>query len=188
MLGTPQRLNLSTSPKNNVTGTAVSSTVVQKRNSSRAQSMPVASTYSKSDIVPVFVPRNDARSDQADESKRDFSSRRSVSYPSQPKPPDSRRFSNASEESDEPTTSDQPEPAGDRASESGVTSKSTLPTVRNLNKNVPVVERNLREDKCIGSMRTDNNSLIQPLSGYQDEACMSSSNMLFICIYFYFSA
>lgn len=169
MLGTPQRVNLSTSPKNSVAVTAVSSTVVQKRNSSRTQSTPVASTNSKSDIVPVFVPRNDVRSEQADESKRDLFSRRSVSYPSQPKPPDSRRFSNTSEEFDEPTTSDQPEPAGDRALDSGVTSKSTLPTVRSLNKNLPVVERNLREDKCIGSMRTDNNSLVQPLSDYQDE-------------------
>ncbi|KAJ8430775.1 hypothetical protein Cgig2_027853 [Carnegiea gigantea] len=127
MLGTPQRVHLSTSPKNTVAVTAVSSTVVQKRNSSRTQSTPVASTYSKSDIVPVFVPRNDVRSEQADESKRDLFSRRSVSYPSQPKPPDSRRFSDTSEESDEPTTSDQPEPAGDRAFDSVVTNEIRVP-------------------------------------------------------------
>lgn len=156
--GTPQRVNLSTSPRNTLSSTAV----VQKRNSSKTQSMTNASINSKPDVVPIIVPRDESRLEQA-EYKRDVFSRRTIPHPSQSKPTELRRFSSASEESDGPNVTVQPEIASVKAPEmSGVANKS-MHAVRNLNISLPVAERNLREDRCVGS-KVESKSSLQPIS------------------------
>lgn len=158
--GTPHRANPSTSPRNSLPSAAV----VLKRNSSKTQSTPHASTNSKADVAPIIVPRDDVRQEQA-ESKREVYSRRTVPHPLQSKPAESRRLQNACEESDEPTITVQSEIAAVRAPElSGVANKSALPSTRNLNISLPVAERNQKEDRCFGSMKVESNSLLQPLA------------------------
>lgn len=168
---TSQRGTLSTSPKNTVPITAASCTAVQKRNSIRTQSTANASTYSKSDIVPIIVPRNDVKLEQAAEFKREVLPRRNVPHPSQSRPTDSRRFSNASEEYDGTPICVQTKPACVKASElGGVVNKSVLSSARSLNTSLPVAEHNLKDDnKCIGSMKVENNSSLQLLGGHQHE-------------------
>ncbi|XP_021736220.1 katanin p80 WD40 repeat-containing subunit B1 homolog [Chenopodium quinoa] len=157
---TPQRVNMSTSPRNTLQPTAV----VQKRNSSKTQSMPNASINSKPDVVPIIVPRDDARLEQA-EFKREVFSRRIVPHPSQSKSSESRRFSSATEEFDGPTITAQPENTAVKAPEmGGVANKSMLLAARNLNTSQPVTERNLKEDRCVGSMKVESNSSSQPLT------------------------
>ncbi|KNA18334.1 hypothetical protein SOVF_071810 [Spinacia oleracea] len=166
--GTPQRINLSTSPRNTLPSTAV----VQKRNSSKAQSTPNASINSKPDVAPIIVPRDDIRQEQA-EFKREMFSRRAIPHPSQSKPSESRRFSSAREECDGPNITVQPETTAVKAPEmSGVANRSILPAVRNLNISLPVAERNLKEDRCIGSMKLESNSSLpspasSPLDNYE---------------------
>uniref|UniRef100_A0A803LVX8 Katanin p80 WD40 repeat-containing subunit B1 homolog n=1 Tax=Chenopodium quinoa TaxID=63459 RepID=A0A803LVX8_CHEQI len=160
MPSTPQRVNMSTSPRNTLQHTAV----VQKRNSSKTQSTPNASINSKPDVTPIIVPRDDARLEQA-EFKREVFSRRTVPHPSQSKSSESRRFSSATEEFDGPTNTVQPENTAVKAPEmSGVANKSMLPAVRNLNTSLPVTERNLKEDRCVGSMKVESNSSLLPLT------------------------
>ncbi|XP_074308103.1 katanin p80 WD40 repeat-containing subunit B1 homolog KTN80.3-like isoform X2 [Silene latifolia] len=167
--GTPQRMNLSTSPKNTLPSTAVSSTVVQKRSSSRTQSTANASTYNKYDILPIIVPRNDARSEQP-EIKREVFSRRTALHPVQSKYSDTRRFSHATEEAEGPVTAVQSETTGVKEPESnGAANKIVLPAFRNLNLNV-AERNNMKDEKCTGLMKAENNSSIQTLASSQHES------------------
>ncbi|KAK9676432.1 hypothetical protein RND81_11G076700 [Saponaria officinalis] len=158
--GTPQRVNLSTSPKNTLPSAAVSSTVVQKRSSSRTQSIANASVYNKYENLPIVVPRNDVRPEQP-EVKREVFSRRTAVHPFQSKCSDSRRFSNASDEAAGPTITVQSETVGVKEPESNaVSNKIVLPAFRSLNLNV-AERNNMKDDKCTGTMKIENNSSFQ---------------------------
>ncbi|KAL9244217.1 hypothetical protein vseg_018019 [Gypsophila vaccaria] len=168
--GTPQRVNLSTSP-NTLPSTAVSSTVVQKRSSSRTQSNANASAYNRYDILPVIVPRNDNRSEQP-EVKREVFSRRTTVHPLQSKCSDSRRFPNASDEVDGPTITIQSENTGvkELPESNAVSNKIVLPAFRSLNLNV-AERNNMKDDKCTGTMKIENNSSCQTLASSPHESC-----------------
>ncbi|CAO2822665.1 unnamed protein product [Amaranthus hypochondriacus] len=160
--GTPVRVNLSTSPRN----TLPSNTIVLKRISSKSQSTTMVSTNNKADVTPIIVPRDDVKLEQAD-FKREVFSRKTVPHSSQPKPIEPRRLSNANEKCDRPTITLQPEITAVKAPESsGIANKSILPAVRNLNINLSGVERNLKEEKFVGSMIRQSDSSSQPLAGF----------------------
>ncbi|KAH9616193.1 hypothetical protein KSS87_018482 [Heliosperma pusillum] len=167
--GTPQRMNLSTSPKNTLPSTIVSSTVAQKRSSSRTQSTANASTYNKYDILPIIVPRNDARPEQP-EVKREVFSRRTALHPAQSKYSDTRRFSHVSDEADGPIITVQSETTGVKEPESnGAANKIVLPAFRNLNLNL-AERNNMKDEKCTGLMKVENNSSIQTIASSQHES------------------
>ncbi|GAB4851952.1 hypothetical protein Ancab_016142 [Ancistrocladus abbreviatus] len=168
--GTPPRVSLSTSPKNNATSTVISSTTAQKRNSTRTQLVNNFPIYSKSDITPVIVPRNDVRLEQASETKKEVFTRRTIPFVSQSKSSDFRRLSNAGVESEGPAISIMPESVTVKAVEaSGTATGSILPAVRNLNIGITGGERMLKDDRCIGSVKVENNSALEPCAGYQRE-------------------
>ncbi|XWS39641.1 hypothetical protein CRYUN_Cryun18bG0072400 [Craigia yunnanensis] len=70
--GTPQRVNLNTAPKTTQQSSAtIPSVAAPRRSSMRPSSAVNVPTFSKSDVIPVIVPRNDARLEQAAESRKE---------------------------------------------------------------------------------------------------------------------
>ncbi|XWS54403.1 hypothetical protein CRYUN_Cryun10bG0086900 [Craigia yunnanensis] len=70
--GTPQRVNLNTAPKpTQLSSVTVPSVAAPKRSATRASTAVNIPIFSKSDVVPVIVPRNDTRLEQAAESRKE---------------------------------------------------------------------------------------------------------------------
>lgn len=70
--GTPQKVNLNAVQKTSVpSSTVISNTTAPKRSTSRGISATNGSTFNKTDVIPVIVPRNDTRLEQAAESRRE---------------------------------------------------------------------------------------------------------------------
>ncbi|KAL9258137.1 Katanin p80 WD40 repeat-containing subunit B1 homolog KTN80.3-like protein [Drosera capensis] len=167
---TPQRMNLSTSPKSG-TATAASSAITQKRNSAKMQTVISSPNYSRSDVVPVIVPRNDVRTELAAEPKREVFPRRSIPLQLQPKSNGFRRLSNAGSESEGPTISIQLEPVATQAlQESGLAVKSVTPAVRNPLNSTFVAERSIKDDRPIGSLKREISSVPEARPSYHNES------------------
>ncbi|MBA0804318.1 hypothetical protein Gohar_003907, partial [Gossypium harknessii] len=223
---TPQRVNLNTAPKttqpNSVT---VPSGAAPKRSSMRTSSSVNAPNFNKLDVIPVIVPRNDMRLEQAVESRKEVGisgrsleqaaeSRREVGIagrslePSQPaaesrketgpgertlelgtdprkelgivgrtmpfslqsKTSSFRKFQNNREDMDQPAISAPSEGAGSKVDGfSSVLDKSIFPSVKGPMKGMPVAERNTREDMCVGSGKSEPNSVVELPPNYWDE-------------------
>ncbi|KAK8368070.1 hypothetical protein V6Z12_A01G014800 [Gossypium hirsutum] len=218
--GTPHRVNLNAARKT----AQQRSVTVPRRSSTRANSAVTVPTFSKSDVVPVLVPRNDMRSEQAAELRKEVGisersleqvteSRREVGitgrslessqsaaesrkeagivgrtleqgadsrkelgiagrtmpFSLQSKTSSFRKFQNSREDLDWPAISAPPENAGSRVEFSSGSDRSTLPSVKGPINGMPAAEMNVREDRCIGSVRTEPNSVVELPSSYRDE-------------------
>ncbi|KAK6253150.1 hypothetical protein QUC31_014870 [Theobroma cacao] len=221
--GTPQRVNLNIASKttqpNSVT---VPSVAAPKRNSTRATSAVNVPIFNKSDVIPVIVPRNDTRLEQAAEARKEVGisgrsleqaaeSRREVGiagrslepaaesrkeagivgktleqgtdsrkelgivgrtmpFSLQSKATSFRKFQNSREDMDRPAISVMSETTGSKAAEFGsVPDRNIFPAVKGPIQAMSAAERNVREDRCIGSTKTEPNSVVELPSSYQDE-------------------
>ncbi|XP_039001770.1 katanin p80 WD40 repeat-containing subunit B1 homolog KTN80.4-like isoform X2 [Hibiscus syriacus] len=224
--GTPHRVNLNTARRTTQQSlVAVPSVAAPKRSSARANSAVNVSTFSKSDFVPVVVPRNDTRVEQAAELRKEVGisersleqvteSRREVGitgrslessqpvaearkevgmvrrtseqgadsrkelgivgrtmpFSLQSKTSSFRNFQNSREDMDQPAISALPETAGSKAPEfSSVLDRSTFPSVKGPIHGTSAAEMNAREDGCIGSVKSEPNSVLELPSSYRDE-------------------
>ncbi|XWS63239.1 hypothetical protein CRYUN_Cryun06bG0078500 [Craigia yunnanensis] len=224
--GTPQRVNLNTAPKTTqLSSVTVPSVAAPKRSSTRASSAVNVPILNKSDVIPVVVPRNDARLEQAVEPRKEVGisgrsleqaaeSRREVGIagrsfePSQPavesrkeagivgrtlgqgadsrnepgivgrtmpfslqsKTSSFRKFQNSREDMDWPAISTPSETTGSKAAKlSSVLDRSIFPAVKGPIQGMSAAERNMREDRCIGSGKNEPNSVVELPSSYQDE-------------------
>jgi katanin p80 WD40 repeat-containing subunit B1 len=115
---------------------------VPKRNSAKTDSTANASVLSRSDVVPVIVPRNNPRLEQTTEVRKEGIGRSlSQSLPS--KASDFRRFSSTRDDLDSPNASGQSESEVLKATEyRGVPERNVSST---SNKSF-IVERNLKDD------------------------------------------
>ncbi|XP_012451380.1 katanin p80 WD40 repeat-containing subunit B1 homolog KTN80.4 isoform X2 [Gossypium raimondii] len=218
--GTPHRVNLNAARKT----AQQRSVTVPRRSSTRANSAVTVPTFSKSDVVPVLVPRNDMRSEQAAELRKEVGisersleqvteSRREVGitgrslessqsaaesrkeagivgrtleqgadsrkelgivgrtmpFSLQSKTSSFRKFQNSREDLDWPAISAPLENAGSRVEFSSGSDRSTLPSVKGPINGMSAAEMNVREDRCIGSVRTELNSVVELPSSYRDE-------------------
>ncbi|TYI95688.1 hypothetical protein E1A91_D01G015700v1 [Gossypium mustelinum] len=218
--GTPHRVNLNAARKT----AQQRSVTVPRRSSTRANSAVTVPTFSKSDVVPVLVPRNDMRSEQAAELRKEVGisersleqvteSRREVGitgrslessqsaaesrkeagivgrtleqgadsrkelgivgrtmpFSLQSKTSSFRKFQNSREDLDWPAISAPLENAGSRVEFSSGSDRSTLPSVKGPINGMSAAEMNVREDRCIGSVRTEPNSVVELPSSYRDE-------------------
>ncbi|XVE49660.1 hypothetical protein DITRI_Ditri01bG0099400 [Diplodiscus trichospermus] len=223
-LGTPQGVNLNTAPKTTQpTSVTVPSVAAAKKSSIRSSAVTVP-IFNKSDTIPVIVPRNDTRLEQAVESRKEvgMSGRsleqvadsrkevgvagrslepsqaaaesrkeagiigrtleqgadsrkelgivgRTMPFSLQSKTSSFRKFQNSREDMDQPATSALSETTGSKAAEfSGVLDRSIFPAVRGPIQGMSVAERNMREDRCIGSSKSEPNSVVE-LPSYWDE-------------------
>ena len=224
--GTPQRVNLNTAPKTTQpSSVTVPSVAAPKRISTRASSAVNVPIFNKSDVIPVIVPRNDMRLEQAVESRKEVGisgrsleqaaeSRREVGIagrslePSQPaaesrkeagivgrtleqgadsrkelgivgrtmpfslqsKTSSFRKFQNSREDMDQPAISAPSETTGSKAAEFGsVLDRSIFPAIKGPIQGMYAAERNMREDRCIGSGKSEPNSVVELPSSYRDE-------------------
>lgn len=171
---TPQRIIPNSSSKTiQPSSTAIAGATASKRNTVKAQLTAIISTSNKSDVVPVIVPRTNARLEQEEESRKevDFSGR-TIQFSLQPKATDFRRFSN-SREFGRPTVSALPETSDFKASgSSGVCDRNNSPVVKSLIREIPESERNTIYSHSIGFRRSEVNSMNCPPSIYQHESCM----------------
>ncbi|CAK9133729.1 unnamed protein product [Ilex paraguariensis] len=169
--GTPQRINLSiglkTSPVSSITNP---SSTAPKRNIAKVHSTASASILNTSDVVPVIVPRNNARLEQAGESRKGggVTGRMMPSLPLQTKPSDFRKFSTIRDDLERPITSTESENEVFKATElSGVADRKNFPAVKSSV--VPVAERNVRDDRCIVSGKPQISILTEPRASFSHE-------------------
>ncbi|KAL1184030.1 hypothetical protein V6Z11_A01G015300 [Gossypium hirsutum] len=94
---------------------------------------------------------------------------RTMPFSLQSKTSSFRKFQNSREDLDWPAISAPPENAGSRVEFSSGSDRSTLPSVKGPINGMPAAEMNVREDRCIGSVRTEPNSVVELPSSYRDE-------------------
>ncbi|XP_022743815.1 katanin p80 WD40 repeat-containing subunit B1 homolog isoform X2 [Durio zibethinus] len=224
--GTPQRVNLNTAPKTTQQGTViVPSVAAPKRSSTRASSAVNVPIFSKSDTIPVIVPRNDTKLEQATQSRKEVGisgrsleqaaeSRREVAiagriletsqlaaesrkeagtvgrtleqgadarkelgivgrtmpFSLQSKTSSFRKFQNSREDMDRPAISALSETTSSKAADfSCVLDRTIFPAVTGSIQGMSATERNVREDRCIGSGKSEPNSVMELPSSYWDE-------------------
>lgn len=116
--GTPQRLNLSTGPKvAPISSAVVLNAAAPKKNPVKVQSLANASIFHRSDVVPVVIPRNSLRFENAAESRKEGIIGRTMPLSLQSKGSDVRIFSNNKDDVERPIASSQPEIEVSKSSE-----------------------------------------------------------------------
>lgn len=124
-----------------------------KRNAVKVQSVANTSMVNRSDAIPVVVPRNNLRFEQAAESRKEGIIGRTMPLSLQSRGLDIRSSSNIRDDFERPIASSQPDIQVAKASElSGVTDKKTIP-VGKKSKPTPFIdgiERNVEEWQTFG--------------------------------------
>ncbi|XP_022725167.1 katanin p80 WD40 repeat-containing subunit B1 homolog isoform X2 [Durio zibethinus] len=224
--GTPQRVNLNTAPKTTQPSSVTfPSVAASKRSSTRASSAVNVPIFNKSDVIPVIVPRNDTRLEQAVESRKEVGisgrsleqaaePRREVGIagrslePSQPaaesrkevgivgrtleqgadsrkelgivgrtmpfslqsKTSSFRKFQNSREDMDQPAIFAPSETTGSKAAEfCSALDRNIFPALKGPIQGISAAERNMREDRGIGSGKSEPNSVVELPSNCWDE-------------------
>ncbi|XVE66427.1 hypothetical protein DITRI_Ditri08aG0079500 [Diplodiscus trichospermus] len=224
--GTPQRVNLNTAPKTTQqSSVTVPSGAAPRRSSTRASSAVNIPTFSKPDVIPIIVPRNDTRLEQAAELRKEVGlpgrsleqateSRREVGiagrnsepgqlaaesrkeigivarpleqgadskkelgivgrtmpFSLQSKTSSFRKFQSSNEDMDRLAISAPSEIIGSKFAEfSSVPERSIFPAVKGPMLGLSAAQRNVSEDRCIGSGKSEPNSVVELPSSYRDE-------------------
>lgn len=173
--GTPQRVSLNSGPKATLaSSTTAPVSMVPKRISAKVHSTANASSFNKSDVIPVIVPRTSVRLDQAAESRKEVGvSGRTISFSSQSRTSDFQKSLNRRDELERPTVSVPSENAGSKATDlNTVADRSIFPAVKSSAPGIFASERNVKDDRCIGSGRQEMNSMMEPPLNYHHENCM----------------
>ncbi|KAG9137363.1 hypothetical protein Leryth_017702 [Lithospermum erythrorhizon] len=132
------------------------STVAPRRIMPKVQSTINASVFSRSDDLPVIVPRHDLRSEQAAESRKEGIVGRTMPMSLQSKMTDFQRFSNAGDDSNLPITSTTYEMEVPKSSESAeFADNAEVPTVKIATAGMAVSDRSVKEDRRLGSGRIE---------------------------------
>lgn len=174
--GTPQRVTLNTGPKTTLTSsTTAPNSAAPKRISSKTHSTANVSVFNKSDVIPVIVPRTNVRLDQATESRKEVgASGRTISFSSQSRASDFRKSPNRRDELERSTVAVPSENAGSKAMDlSTVADRNVFPAVKSSIQGISAAERNVKDERCIGSGRQEMNSMMEPPPNYQHDNCMS---------------
>ncbi|KAJ6910184.1 katanin p80 WD40 repeat-containing subunit B1-like isoform X1 [Populus alba x Populus x berolinensis] len=172
--GTPQRVNLNTGLKTTMTGPlTVSSAAAPKRSSTKILSAANVPVLNKADVIPVIVPRTNSRSEQVADSRKEIGiAARTMPFSLQSKTTDFRKFSNSREDMDQPTTSTQSETTGCKATEPiSVMDRNITPAVKASIHGISTAERNVGDDRSMGSGNYESDSTTEPPNSYQEENC-----------------
>ncbi|XP_038721667.1 katanin p80 WD40 repeat-containing subunit B1 homolog KTN80.4-like isoform X1 [Tripterygium wilfordii] len=159
--GTPQRINPNTASKTNLaSSTAVSNATAPKKNSTKAHSAVNVPIFNKSDVVPVIVPRTNAKFEQPAESRKVIGlPGRTMPFSLQSKTTGFRKFANSRDEMDQPTISAASETPDPKVSDSNsAADKNTFSTVKTLIHGVTEASRNIKDDKYISSGKHETSS------------------------------
>lgn len=149
----------------------ISSTTNQKRQAAKAQATANISLFNRSDVIPVLVPRNDPRSEQAAEFKKEDVTAKALPLHSQSKTSDVRKVINTRDVFEKTTVSTQSDNELPRSMDSNVPDRSFSASVKNSIRGI-AAEKKARDDKSMISRRVDTNAAIDNLARYQHESCM----------------
>ncbi|XP_078427402.1 katanin p80 WD40 repeat-containing subunit B1 homolog KTN80.4-like isoform X2 [Wolffia australiana] len=131
--GTPQRVGLNAGTK-----TTPSSLIAPKRSSVKA-SQPTIQIFSKSDVVPVIVPRSSPRIDAPPESRKDSGIGRTMLCSAQPRLSDFRKLASSRNDSDGINGEDATTKNLSAVGVNGVIHSVVLPPTRNPNESKSLV-------------------------------------------------
>ncbi|XP_057962663.1 katanin p80 WD40 repeat-containing subunit B1 homolog KTN80.4 [Malania oleifera] len=160
--GTPQRISLNSGPKTTpVSSMAIPSSTALRRNAAKVNSTANISLFNKPDVIPVIVPRTNARLDQAPDRKEIGSVGRTIPFSLQSKTTDFRKLPNSRDELERPNISAMSETAGFRTIELSPDGNA-FPVAKSLIPGTLAAERNVKDDRYIGSGRHEMNSTTEP--------------------------
>ncbi|XP_030507289.1 katanin p80 WD40 repeat-containing subunit B1 homolog KTN80.4 isoform X2 [Cannabis sativa] len=175
--GTPQRINLSNSPKKILpSSTAVPSATTTKRNSTRVHSTANVSTFNKSEVIPVIVPRTD----MAPEPKKELGlAGRTMPFSLQSKATEFRRFPAVREEVDKQTASVLADSTTSKGAEFNVaeSQRNIFSRVTNSTQGISS-EKNAKDDRGIGSGKHEMSSQTEPSASCQPDNYETRGNKL----------
>lgn len=171
--GTPQRINLSVGTKAPPIYTAsVPNTTGLKRNSAKAQSAANSSIVNRSEVVPVIVPRNNDRMEQASEPRKEGFPTRALQQSLQTKVSDLRKFPTLKEDLVRSNAVSQSDIEVPKAIEfSSIADKNNFPSVKCSILGAAATERNVKDDTSLVSTKPEVHSAPELLSRNQNENC-----------------
>ncbi|KAJ8759337.1 hypothetical protein K2173_006857 [Erythroxylum novogranatense] len=166
--GTPQKVNLNTGLKTNVAApTSVPNAAAPKKNSSKAQSAATIPVFNKVDCIPVIVPRTNTRFEQAAESRKEVGGGRQFLL--QPNSTDFRKFQNMRDDDEQSSISLSGSTIRKATEMSGAADRNVLPVVKGSVPRITTAERNIMDDKSLGSERIESNLVPEPSTNFQEE-------------------
>ncbi|XP_042490922.1 katanin p80 WD40 repeat-containing subunit B1 homolog KTN80.4-like, partial [Macadamia integrifolia] len=151
--GTPQRVSLSSVPKTIVSSAvAAPSAATLKRSIAKSHSTSSHPVFNKSDVIPVIVPRNNVRVEQASDSKREIAAAgRTTPFFMQARVTDLRKLSNNRVDQERPNISAHSLSIYYKSTElNEVIDQNFLPAVEGLNPVITTAERDLKDARCLG--------------------------------------
>ncbi|KAK4360274.1 hypothetical protein RND71_019226 [Anisodus tanguticus] len=178
--GTPQRINLSVSAKAPlINTTAVPNTTGLKRNSAKAQSAANSSILNRSEVIPVIVPRNNDRMEQASEPRKEGTATRAMQQSLQTKVSDLQKFPTLKEDVGRPNAVSQSDIEVPKAIEfNSIADKNNFPSVKCSILGAAATERNVKDDKSLVSTKPEAHSAPELLSRNQNENYEAHGNVV----------
>ncbi|KAK4348173.1 hypothetical protein RND71_034512 [Anisodus tanguticus] len=178
--GAPQRINVSVSAKAHPINTAaVPNTTGLKRNSAKAQSAANSSILNRSEIIPVIVPRNNDRMEQASEPRKEGATKRAMQQSLQTKVSDLLKFPTLKEDAGRPNDVSQSDIEVPKAIEfNSIADKNNFPSVKCSRLGAAATERNVKDDKCLVSTKPEAHSAPELLSRNQNENYEARRNVV----------
>lgn len=155
-----------------------------KRNPIKAQLAVNAPIFNKADIVPVIVPRTNMRPESVAESRKDIGiAGRTMPFSLQSKTSDYRKFPSGRDDVDQSTISIPSESPSSKSTElSTIADRNTIPIVKGSLHGLSTVERNIKDDRPIGSGKQDSNLTTELPVRYQEENCKFTCSTFDCCV------
>lgn len=170
---TPQRSNFGVVPKTTqINSSAVTNATNPKRQAAKVQSTGNISVFNRSDVIPVVVPRNNPRPEQAAESRKEDVPVKTLPPHLQSKTSDLRKFINASDDLEWPNVSTQSYDEVPKAMDLSISDRNINTSIKSSISGVAAAERKAKDDKPLISRKVDTNATIDALARYQYENCM----------------
>lgn len=168
---------MSTGPKLTASNSAAApGAATLKRSSSKTHGAANIQTFSKSDVIPVIVPRTSSRVELGSDSRKETGAGRTIPCSVQSKFSDFRELSNIRDDSDRMDTSVQFGFMGSKHSESNeVSDQNFQSTGSGVDPPVCAGQHNLNDDKRTVTGKLGASLLAEPITSYNHKNCMSES-------------
>ncbi|KAF5176018.1 Katanin p80 wd40 repeat-containing subunit b1-like protein [Thalictrum thalictroides] len=173
--GTPQRVGSTTGPKSTTASSVANpSAATLKRSSSKSNAATNLNVFSKSDVVPVIVPRTSSRVEQAAEIRKELgASGRTASFSMHPKANDYQKLPGR-DDSERSNVTLQSRIMGCKTTElSEMADQNFMSSVDGLNQQLPMTDRNLMDVRSLGPGKQRLSSSLEPST---DDARMHRAN------------
>ncbi|KAH6792636.1 Transducin/WD40 repeat-like superfamily protein [Perilla frutescens var. hirtella] len=167
---TPQKSNFSIAPKTaQINASTVSNTTNPKRQAAKVQSTANISLFNRSDVIPVVVPRNNPRAEQATDSRKEEVQVKAVPLHLQSKTSDARKIIYNRDDMERTNISTQSDNELPKSMDLNVSDRSFSASVKSSISGF-AADRKGRDDKPMISRRVDTNAAIDTLARYQHES------------------